>query len=90
MGFRITLGRDTPSPCPLRGVGWSRGVAEQGLPPQMGYRERLSLWGGGWDFCLDHSVPASTVVTYPIRERGLAPTHPRGGHTVAWLWGVGP
>lgn len=35
----------------------------------MGYREHLSLWGGGWDFCLDHSVPASTVVTYPIRER---------------------
>lgn len=36
MGFRTTLGRDTPSPCPLRGVGWSRGVAEQGLPPPHG------------------------------------------------------
>lgn len=70
MGSRTTLGRDTPSPCPLRGVGRSRGVAEQGPLPQTGYRRRVSLCGGrGWDFCHDHSVPPSTAVTFSIRER---------------------
>jgi len=70
VGFRTTLGRDTPSTCPLRGVGWSRDVAEQGPLPQMGYRGNVFLCGvGGWDFCHDHSVPPSTVVTFSIRER---------------------
>lgn len=47
VGFRTTLGRDTPSTCPLRGVGWSRDVAEQGPLPQMGYRGNVFLCGVG-------------------------------------------
>lgn len=90
VGFRTTLRRDTPSPCPLTGWGGVRVWLGRPPPPLRWATGNVSLWGGGWDFCLDHSVPASTAVTLPIRERGLAPTHPRGGHTVAWLWGWAP
>ena len=92
VGFRTTLGRDTPSPCPLRGVGWSRGVAEQGPLPQMGYRGNVFLCGagGGTSVMTTVSLQAQLWLFPSERERGLAPTHSRGGHIVEWLWGVGP
>lgn len=87
VGFRTTLGRTPPAPCPLRGSGGGVEVWLRRPPPSLRWATgNVFLCGAGRDFCLDHSVPASTVVTLPIREREawLPPTP--GGHTVAWLW----